>query len=105
MSQAWQWCKRRQLLNLARRVQVYMTDEHLVIVMEYAANGQLAERIDTSGPLQEDLARRLYRQLLDGMAYSHAQVGKHASALLQCLMPASSFAACPWARNVSSCCC
>ena len=51
-----------------------MTDEHLVIVMEYAANGQLFERIDTSGPITEGLARRLYRQLLDGMAYSHAQV-------------------------------
>ena len=44
-----------------------------VIVMEYAANGQLAERIDTSGALEETLARRLYRQLIDGMAYSHAQ--------------------------------
>ena len=48
-----------------------------VIVMEYAANGQLAERIDTSGPLDEALARRLYRQLIDGMAYSHAQVRLH----------------------------
>lgn len=55
-------------------LQVFVTEEHLVIVMEYAANGQLFERIDTSGPINEDLARRLYRQLLDGMAYSHAQV-------------------------------
>ena len=54
--------------------QVFVTEEHLVIVMEYAANGQLFERIDTSGPITEELARRLYRQLLDGMAYSHAQV-------------------------------
>ena len=72
-------------------LQVFMTDEHLVIVMEYAANGQLFERIDTSGPISEDLARRLYRQLIDGMAYSHAQaswtswVCKAASSACTCI--------------------
>lgn len=56
-------------------LQVYMTEDHLVIVMEYASNGQLAERIDTSGRLDEDVARKLYQQLIDGMDYSHSQVG------------------------------
>ena len=61
-----------------------MTDDHLVIVMEYASNGQLFERIDTSGRLDEEVARKLYQQLIDGMEYSHKQVGlskilRHAS--------------------------
>lgn len=55
-------------------LQVYMTDDHLVIVMEYASNGQLLERIETSGKLDEPLARKLYQQLMDGMDYSHKQV-------------------------------
>ena len=80
-----------------------MTDEHLVIVMEYAANGQLAERIDTSGPLPEDLARRLYRQLIDGMAYSHAQASTPTVCRLSCWL--QSFAGSrlgPQAVNLSS---
>lgn len=54
--------------------QVFMTEEYLVIVMEYASNGQLLERIETNGRLEEEVARRLYQQLVDGMAYSHRQV-------------------------------
>ena len=51
-----------------------MTDDHLVIVMEYASGGPLEERIATSGPCSEDEAKKMYRQLVDGMAYCHAQV-------------------------------
>ena len=50
-----------------------MTDEHLVIVMEYASGGHLEQRISTGGPLPEDKARDLYLQLLSGMEYCHAR--------------------------------
>lgn len=51
-----------------------MTDEHLVIVMEYASGGPLEERVATSGPLPEEDAKKFYRQLVDGMGYCHIQV-------------------------------
>lgn len=60
--------------NIIRFREVYMTDEHLVIVMEYASGGPLEERISTSGPCSEADAKKFYRQLVDGMGYCHAQV-------------------------------
>lgn len=59
--------------NIIRFREVYMTDEHLVIVMEYASGGPLEERISTSGPCSEADAKKFYRQLVDGMGYCHAQ--------------------------------
>ena len=51
--------------------QVFATDEHLVIVMDYASVGHLSERIATGGPLDEGRAKEMFRQLADGMAYCH----------------------------------
>ena len=50
---------------------MYITDNHLAIVMEYASGGTLGQRIDESGPLPEDEARRLFLQLIAGMDYCH----------------------------------
>lgn len=57
--------------HFARAVQVFATDEHLVIVMDYASVGHLSERIATGGALSEDKAKAFYRQLADGMVYCH----------------------------------
>ncbi|KAK9790145.1 hypothetical protein WJX73_008499 [Symbiochloris irregularis] len=83
----------RKLLhpNIIRFREVYMTDEHLVIVMEYASNGQLLERIDTSGKLDEPLARKLYQQLMDGMNYSHKQDIYHRDLRMENLLLDGSF--------------
>lgn len=50
-----------------------MTDEHLVIVMEFASGGTLEQRINTGGPLPEEKAKDLFLQLLSGMEYCHAR--------------------------------
>ena len=59
-----------------------MTDECLVIVMEYAAGGALNERIKTNGRLPEAEAKKFYAQLIDGLLYCHEQVLDPAWALL-----------------------
>lgn len=48
-----------------------MTDEHLVIVMEYASGGHLEERITTGGRLSEAKARIIFKQILDAVDYCH----------------------------------
>ena len=60
--------------NIVAFKECFATDTDLVIVQEYLSGGCLADRISTSGPLQEDLARHLFIQLLSGVAYCHAQV-------------------------------
>lgn len=61
-----------------------MTDECLVIVMEYAAGGALNERIKTNGRLPEAEAKKFYAQLIDGLSYCHDQVPSPACVLLPC---------------------
>ena len=51
-----------------------MTDDCLVIVMEYASGGPLQDRIKTSGRLAEAEAKRFFGQLVDGIMYCHSQV-------------------------------
>ena len=54
-------------------LQVYMTNDYLVIVMEYASGGTLEQRVKAQGPLPEELAKNLFMQLLSGMEYCHAR--------------------------------
>lgn len=55
-------------------LQVFATDEFLVIVMDYASIGPLSQRIATEGPLEEDMTKLLFRQLVDGMVYCHRSI-------------------------------
>lgn len=52
-------------------LQVYVTDKHLAIVMEYASGGTLGQRIDETGPFPEEKAKELFLQLIAGMDYCH----------------------------------
>ena len=56
------------------RVQVFLTPSHLGIVMEYAAGGELFERIVRAGRFSEDEARYFFQQLISGVDYCHASV-------------------------------
>ena len=51
--------------------QVYVTDKHLAIVMEYASGGTLGQRIDETGPFPEEKAKELFLQLIAGIDYCH----------------------------------
>ncbi|GFY89356.1 protein kinase superfamily protein [Actinidia rufa] len=51
---------------------VVLTPTHLAIVMEYAAGGELFERICSAGRFSEDEARYFFQQLISGVNYCHS---------------------------------
>lgn len=58
--------------NIVRFKEVCLTSTHLAIVMEYAAGGELFERICSAGRFTEDEARFFFQQLIAGVSYCHA---------------------------------
>eukprot|EP00262_Sarcandra_glabra_P022179 TRINITY_DN9712_c0_g4_i1.p1 TRINITY_DN9712_c0_g4~~TRINITY_DN9712_c0_g4_i1.p1 ORF type:complete len:356 (-),score=46.55 TRINITY_DN9712_c0_g4_i1:403-1470(-) len=57
--------------NIIRFKEVVLTPTHLAIVMEYAAGGELFERICNAGRFSEDEARYFFQQLISGVHYCH----------------------------------
>ncbi len=55
-------------------VQVFLTDDHLVLVMEYAAGGDLLERVARSRWLSEEEARWFFQQTMFAIDYCHRMV-------------------------------
>ncbi|XP_073057466.1 serine/threonine-protein kinase SAPK7-like [Primulina eburnea] len=58
--------------NIIRFKEVVLTPTHLAIVMEYAAGGELFDRICTAGRFSEDEARFFFQQLISGVCYCHS---------------------------------
>ncbi|KAJ0085452.1 hypothetical protein Patl1_08562 [Pistacia atlantica] len=58
--------------NIIRFKEVLLTPTHLAIVMEYAAGGELFERICSAGRFGEDEARFFFQQLMSGVSYCHS---------------------------------
>ncbi|KAK6125803.1 hypothetical protein DH2020_040447 [Rehmannia glutinosa] len=58
--------------NIIRFKEALLTPTHLAIVMEYAAGGELFERICTAGRFSEDEARFFFQQLISGVSYCHS---------------------------------
>ncbi|XP_077233236.1 serine/threonine-protein kinase SRK2A-like isoform X1 [Tasmannia lanceolata] len=58
--------------NIIRFKEVILTPTHLAIVMEYAAGGELFERICNAGRFSEDEARYFFQQLISGVNYCHS---------------------------------
>ncbi|XP_027076299.1 serine/threonine-protein kinase SAPK2 isoform X3 [Coffea arabica] len=58
--------------NIVRFKEVFLTPTHLAIVMEYAAGGELFERICNAGRFSEDEARFFFQQLISGVSYCHS---------------------------------
>ncbi|KAI9176267.1 hypothetical protein LWI28_000576 [Acer negundo] len=58
--------------NIIRFKEVVLTPTHLAIVMEYAAGGELFERICNAGRFSEDEARYFFQQLISGVSYCHS---------------------------------
>ncbi|XP_054821861.1 serine/threonine-protein kinase SAPK2-like [Prosopis cineraria] len=58
--------------NIIRFKEVLLTPTHLAIVMEYAAGGELFERICNAGRFSEDEARYFFQQLISGVSYCHS---------------------------------
>ncbi|KAF3445894.1 hypothetical protein FNV43_RR11071 [Rhamnella rubrinervis] len=58
--------------NIVMFKEVLLTPTHLAIVMEYAAGGELFERICNAGRFSEDEARFFFQQLISGVSYCHS---------------------------------
>ncbi|XP_021900788.1 serine/threonine-protein kinase SAPK2-like isoform X2 [Carica papaya] len=58
--------------NIVQFKEVLLTPTHLAIVMEYAAGGELFERICNAGRFSEDEARFFFQQLISGVSYCHS---------------------------------
>ena len=63
--------------NIIRFVEVLLTPTHLAIVMEYAAGGELFDRICSKGRFHEDEARFFFQQLVSGLEYCHTHGVAH----------------------------
>lgn len=72
----------RELLNhrmlsghpmIIRFREVFLTTTHLGIAMEYAAGGELFDRIVKAGRFSEDEARYFFQQLISGVAWCHRE--------------------------------
>ncbi|KAK1355053.1 hypothetical protein POM88_048309 [Heracleum sosnowskyi] len=57
--------------NIVRFMEVLLTPADIVIVMEYAAGGELYDRIITAKRLGEDESRYFFQQLISGVSYCH----------------------------------
>ncbi|KAL6840126.1 hypothetical protein ACP4OV_029936 [Aristida adscensionis] len=57
--------------NIIRFKEVVLTPTHLMIVMEFAAGGELFDRICDRGRFSEDEARYFFQQLICGVSYCH----------------------------------
>ena len=62
------------LVKACKLMQVFLTPTHLGIAMEYAAGGELFDRIAKAGRFNEDEARFFFQQLISGVQYCHSQV-------------------------------
>ncbi|KAG7588092.1 Protein kinase domain [Arabidopsis suecica] len=58
--------------NIIRFKEVVLTPTHIAIAMEFAAGGELFERICSAGRFSEDEARYFFQQLISGVSYCHA---------------------------------
>ncbi|EPS60016.1 hypothetical protein M569_14789 [Genlisea aurea] len=58
--------------NIIRFKELVLTPTHLAIVMEYAAGGELFERICNAGRFSEDESRYFFQQLICGVSFCHA---------------------------------
>lgn len=59
--------------HIVRFDEVFLTSTHLGISMEYAAGGELFDRIVKKSRFSEDEARYFFQQLIAGVAWCHRQ--------------------------------
>ncbi|XP_078429680.1 protein kinase superfamily protein [Wolffia australiana] len=91
---------RREIINhrllrhphIVRFKEVLLTPTHLAIVMEYAAGGELFDRICKAGRFGEDEARFFFQQLISGVSYCHSMRICHRDLKLENALLDGSFA-------------
>jgi len=56
-------------------IEVLHSDNSIYIVLELCPGGELFDYVISCKRLQENMARRLFQQLIDGIEYCHSMVG------------------------------
>lgn len=63
--------------NVIRLLEVFESPKHLLMVMEYAGGGDLLQYVKKRRRLDEDEARRIFRQIVYGLAHCHCRSVLH----------------------------
>ena len=63
--------------NVIRLLEVFESERHLLIVMEYAGGGDLLQLIKRKGRLQERDAKFIFKQIVYGLAHVHCRSVVH----------------------------
>ena len=59
--------------NVNQLLEIFEDDECVFMVLEYASNGDLLSFIKRKGRISEDVARRLFVQVVDGLRHCHSK--------------------------------
>lgn len=59
--------------NVVRLHEVLASKTKIYMVLEYVGGGELFDRIATKGRVSEDVGRKLFQQLIDGVSYCHSK--------------------------------
>lgn len=65
--------RRTRHKNIVRLYESFETPQHIVFVMEVCGGGDLLTYVRRRRKLKEDVARHLFRQILQGLQYIHSQ--------------------------------
>ncbi len=65
--------KKLRHVNIIRLLEVFETPRHVLIVMEYAENGDLLHSVKQKKRLPEDQAASIFRQVVYGLAHIHSR--------------------------------
>ena len=63
--------------NVIRLLEVFEDSEHMLIVMEFAAGGDLLKYVRERGPLPEAHGREIFRQVVYGLGHIHSRSVLH----------------------------
>jgi len=63
--------------NVIRLLEVFESPKHLLMVMEYAGGGDLLQFVKKRRRLDESEARRIFKQVIFGIAHCHCRSVLH----------------------------
>lgn len=63
--------------NVIRLLEVFESPKHLLMVMEYAGGGDLLQYVKKRRRLDEEESKRIFRQVVNGLAHCHCRSVLH----------------------------
>ena len=63
--------------NVIRLLEVFESSKHLLMVMEYAGGGDLLQYVKKKKRLEENEAKKIFRQIVYGLAHCHCRSVLH----------------------------